>query len=495
MIGVNFPQPELAVPRRVSQLVCMTRLTALLLVISFGALGADDPVVFRSDVAMTRVDAQVVDATGRPIIGLQAKDFVLRVDGKPQPIRNFLSENMPVDVLLLLDVSGSMQPHIERIANASETALRVLAPDDRVAIMLFDTHTRLKLPFRSDHGEISQKLHSILQSESFNGGTQVTHGLLDAANYVQKNGRLNARRAIVILTDDETQDAQDEPRVEQSLDEANAVLSFLRAPYAEEFVRGSSGPGGHRPWGGSPPVRGGGNGPWGGGNGPWGGGGNWPGGGSPWPRSGSRLPGGVTIGRGDSSHSAGTDNIATDSGGDVIPVDGASAFEDTLARLRQRYALHFYWPSGAAKPESRLVAVALSHSAGAEYPNAAVRYRRAYIGTPTGRNSGTLLEVSRQPDSIDPQDTETASPAKSNSSGRNAPTASPQRRIAVNESGDSGPIPMDGQADANADSSSAAQTRPPAKQTQATPAVRHGWPKASDTSQRLRSFDSGDGQR
>jgi hypothetical protein len=351
-----------------------------------------------------------------------------------------------------------------------------LAPDDRVAIMLFDTRTRLKLPFRSDHGEISEKLHSILQSESFNGGTHITHALLDAANYVQKQGRPNARRAIVVLTDDETQDAKNEPRVEQALDEANAVLSFLRAPYAEDFVRGRSGPGGHGPRGGS----GGGNVPWGGGNGPWGGGGGtWPGGGSGWPGTGSRLPGGVTVGRGDPSHSAGTADIAADSGGDVMPVGGASAFEDTLARLRQRYSLHFYWPSAAAKPEEHIVAVAMSHSAGAEYPNAEVRYRRAYVGIPSGRNSGTLLEVSRQPDSIDPQDTATAATVKSNS--RNTPAAAPQRRTAVNEHAGSGPNLMDDQADANADPP-AAQTRSPAQQPQATPPVRHGWPKAADIS-------------
>src|SRR4051794_37735069 len=67
---------------------------------------ADDPAIFKSDVAMTRVDAQAVDSMGRPITGLQVNDFVLRVDGKVQPIRSFSNENMPVDILLLLDVSG-----------------------------------------------------------------------------------------------------------------------------------------------------------------------------------------------------------------------------------------------------------------------------------------------------------------------------------------------------------------------------------------------------
>ena len=456
----------------------MFRFVVGLLVLSFGALAADDPAVFKSEIVMTRVDTQVVDAMGKTITGLLAKDFVLRVDGKPQPIRSFLSEKMPVDVLLLLDVSGSMQPHIERIADASETALRVLAPSDRVAVMVFDTRTRLKLPFRSDHGQISEEMHAILQSESFNGGTHITHALLDAASYIKKQGRPDARRAIVVLTDDETQDGQNQPRVEEALDESNAVLSFLRAPYDESLVRGRRGPGGRGPWGGSGPV-GGGNGPWGGG------GGTWPGGGIPWPGGGSRLPGGVTIGRGDPSHSAGTADIAADSGGDVMPVGGASAFEDTLARLRERYAIYFYWPTGAATPEQRLVTVALSRSAGAEYPNAEVRYRRAYVSAGTGRNSGRLLEVSREPDSIDPQGTAVAAPVKLNRKDSKTPPASRQPRIAVNDATSSGPMPSEDQSAPDRDGAPAAQTPSPTKEPQPTAPVHKGWPRVTDDSQRF----------
>jgi len=52
----------------------------------------------------------------------------------------------------------------------------------------------------------------------------------------------------------------------------------------------------------------------------------------------------------------------------------------------------------------------------------------------------------------------------------------------VNEHAGSGPNLMDDQAKAEVDPP-AAQTRPPAQQPQATPPARHGWPKASDTSQ------------
>ena len=459
----------------------MKRVAALFFTIVLGSLAADDPVVFKSDVAMTRVDAQVVDLTGRPITGLRAGDFVLRVDGKPQPIRNFATESMPIDVLLLLDVSGSMQPHIQRIADASESALRVLAPADRIAIMVFDTRTRVRLSFRSDHGDVSEELRSLIRSERFNGGTHITHALLDAAHYLQREGRSNARRAIVVLTDDETQDAQDEPQVEQALDEANAVLSFLRAPYEEQFVQGRRVPSSTRPWGGSGPIGGGGT--WGGG-----GGASWPG--STWPGRGSRLPGGVGAGGMDPSHSAGTADIAKDSGGDVMEVDSASAFQDTLERLRQRYALYFYWPPGPANPEERLVTLALSASAGAEFREAEVRYRRAYLGKAGGRKSGTLMEVSREPDSADsPSKTASAAEKDSESDATSSVSRTRERRTAVNEDSSSGPNATldnssgDSQA-AEPQPASAKQNPPKTDPSLAAPPQRlRGWPTVNESPQ------------
>src|ERR1700716_3885261 len=109
----------------------------------------DDELVFKSDVSLIRVDTQVVDRDNRAITGLRATDFVLREEGKVQPIRNFASEDMPVDVMLLLDVSASMRPHVQRIADAFHDALRVLRAEDRMAIMVFDRSSRLRMPFRT----------------------------------------------------------------------------------------------------------------------------------------------------------------------------------------------------------------------------------------------------------------------------------------------------------------------------------------------------------
>src|SRR5258708_2464494 len=162
-------------------------------------LAADDEtkVVFKSDVALVRVDAQVLDRSNRAITGLRLEGFVLTEQGQPAQIRSFASEDMPLDVLLLLDVSGSMRPHVERIADAAHQALRVLAKDDRVAIMDFDTSARLRMPFRNTRDEVNREFERLLRQETFNGGTDITNPPVRAPRCRRRGAPAGCRRAHV----------------------------------------------------------------------------------------------------------------------------------------------------------------------------------------------------------------------------------------------------------------------------------------------------------
>jgi VWFA-related protein len=368
---------------------------------------ADDEVIFRSDVSLVRVDAQVLDRSNRAITGLQVTDFVLREEGQPQQIRNFASENMPVDVLLLLDVSASMRPHVQRISSAAHQAFQALGKDDRVGIMVFDRQSRLRLGFRNNRSEVEREFESLLRDETFNGGTDITRGLLDAASYIGREGRRDARRAIVILTDDQTEFNRDEEAVERALIKGDTVLSALIAPDAmanRQMQTGGGYPGGGWPSGGR---RSGGGWP----------GGGWPGGGGGWPGTGGPViigPGGqgrrqggpVMIGH--RTKSAGTSEIAQASGGDSMPVSDASAFENTLSRIRQRYALHFYLPQGVKPGQERNIEVALADSARSRYAGAEVRYRRTYLapGGGSGSSEPEPTVISRAPDQSSSADRE-----------------------------------------------------------------------------------------
>lgn len=343
--------------QRMSVLLAITALCLLAAhTTAVATSSADDPpVTFRSDVSLGRVDAQVVDGGNHPIRGLRVQDFILRVDGRPLEIRNFQSEKVPLDLVLLLDVSHSMEPHIRRVANASHQALRALGDQDRIATMVFDRFTRLRMPFRPSHLNADRELESVLDRETFEGGTDITRGLVDAASYVEQNARRDARRAIVIVTDDQTERSRNETAVLLALTRADAVLSALIAPDA--LHTGSA----YR----RPPSFD-----------------------DDRPRDifGDLIPRRFGSYRmAPRTQSAGTSQIANQSGGDSMAVDQAAAFEQTLARIRERYALYFYLPEGMQPSEEHSVEVLLTDAARRRYPGAEVRYRRSYLA-PSGAN-------------------------------------------------------------------------------------------------------------
>jgi len=299
--------------------------------------------VFRSDVSLVRVDVLVSGPDRRAIPGLTARDFLLYDNQREQPVRSFAAEEMPLDVLFLIDVSVSMRPHVERIARASRSALRTLAPGDRGAIMVFDRRSRVRMGWSDSLEVVANGLDAVVNEERFNGGTDITRALLDAARYVQSSARRDARRAIVILTDDQTERDRDEQRVLRALEDADAVLSALIAPDALGTGRRQRSPG----WGDI--IFG--------------------------PRYPGRTPGSMRP----HTQSAGTPEIARSSGGDSLPVEHASALQDTLESLRQRYSLFFSVPADAKVGQRRTISVALSRDAARRHPGAQLKYRAHYV--------------------------------------------------------------------------------------------------------------------
>jgi VWFA-related protein len=332
-----------------------------------GVAGAqDDEVVFRSDTTLVRVDVQVLDRDNRPVTGLEREAFLFREQGQQRAIKNFVREEMPIDLLFLIDVSGSMRPHVERMAEAAHRSLPSLRSEDRVAVMVFDRSSRVRMPFRGGPNEAQREFDNLLRMESFNGGTDITRALFDAAQYMRRQGRKEARRAIVLLTDDQTEFEADESRVVVALNGADTVMSVLLVPNA--MRRGG---GGGYPQGGGG-RRGGGIG------GVIIGGGGIPGipGGVGYPRRGG---GGYPGGGGQRGRSAGSAEIARESGGDAMQADESAALDTTLNRLRQRYALYFNLPAGVVAGDRRTVDIELEDTVRRQYPEATVRYKRSYV--------------------------------------------------------------------------------------------------------------------
>ena len=313
---------------------------------AFGGSTGND-IVFRSEVSLVRVDVRVSDRYGRSLSGLTRDDFELREEGRVRPILSFAAEDMPVDLVLLIDVSTSMRPHIEKVAAAMNDALAVLGENDRVALLVFDRRVRTRDRFLSRRREIELAMDRLLRDESFRGGTDITLGLYEAIRFINREARREVRKAIVIVTDDYTERERDVEGVTRALLDGDIVLSALLAPDAMNQGRRSDPAPDWDPRAG----------------GPWPTGGGWPGRGGvgrwPWP-GGGRPPGGVVIGTGAGLRRAGTDQIAEASGGAALPVLHSDSLPESFRQIRQRYALYFAPAEEVRAGEHRRVTVTLT---------------------------------------------------------------------------------------------------------------------------------------
>jgi Ca-activated chloride channel family protein len=138
----------------------------------------------------------VTDSGGRYVLGLSQRDFTVLDDGAPQNIDTFEATDSPLDVVLVLDVSGSMQSKIGDAVRAASAFLDALKPEDEAALLTFNTTIVGSIDLTVDRGP----LHAALRSARPDGETAL-YDVLAAA--LRKLKPLNRRKAIVVFTDGE----------------------------------------------------------------------------------------------------------------------------------------------------------------------------------------------------------------------------------------------------------------------------------------------------
>src|SRR5829696_10542763 len=81
---------------------------------------------FRGSGDVVRVFATVTDRDGRLVTTLTQADFDVRDEGKPQPITLFDNTPQPIRLIVMLDVSGSMEGNLQLLRESSGELFRRL---------------------------------------------------------------------------------------------------------------------------------------------------------------------------------------------------------------------------------------------------------------------------------------------------------------------------------------------------------------------------------
>ena len=90
------------------------------------------------DVDVVQVTATVVDGRGHYVKGLPQSVFHVFEDDRPQTITHFASEDVPLELIVAVDISGSMAPAMPKLKKAVKEFLGAVPPDDQVTLLGFN---------------------------------------------------------------------------------------------------------------------------------------------------------------------------------------------------------------------------------------------------------------------------------------------------------------------------------------------------------------------
>src|SRR2546421_6970390 len=160
----------------------------------------DEVVKVNTDLVV--LDAQVINKkTGQPVGKLRREDFELFEDGVRQEISYFGQDELPLSILLLLDVSGSVRPIIEQVGEGAVSALEQLKPQDEVAVMAFANRAVLIQSFTKERRLVSDKIREASRMDSIGRGTLLNDALFEAAKEMPGASNPASRRVVIVVTD------------------------------------------------------------------------------------------------------------------------------------------------------------------------------------------------------------------------------------------------------------------------------------------------------
>lgn len=191
---------------------------------------------------LVNVAVNVVNAQGAPVPGLQASDFEVSEDGRPQKIAVFERESAtPLDIVLAFDASESVfgDEHLER--DAVKTFVKSLVrPQDRVDLMSFADNVTEVVSFTNDPRRIEDGLGRIERGDA----TALYDAIYLASQRLGEEPDANgARRVVVLITDGEntTRHGSYDAALEQAERAGAMIYSLIIVPIEADAGRNTGG--------------------------------------------------------------------------------------------------------------------------------------------------------------------------------------------------------------------------------------------------------------
>lgn len=159
---------------------------------------AEEIEVLRVDTNLVNLNVSVYSKKLRTRVStLEKSDFTLTEDGHEEAISYFGTTDVPFDLVLLIDLSGSTSGKRGLILKASQSFIEAARPSDRLAIVTFADEPTVVTPLTADR----EKLLKGIKSIAGEGSSNVWYSLKFTLESVLGQKAPDRRRAVVFLTD------------------------------------------------------------------------------------------------------------------------------------------------------------------------------------------------------------------------------------------------------------------------------------------------------
>ncbi|HEY0376522.1 MAG TPA: VWA domain-containing protein [Pyrinomonadaceae bacterium] len=145
---------------------------------------------------LMRLNVSVTDRHGRALSGLGANDFSVFENGQERRIASVEPASAPFNLVLLLDVSGSVDEHINFIRKSARNFIATVGAQDRIAVISFRDDVQVISDFTTDRALLYERLKDIDA-----GGATALYDALAYTLVDQLKQLKGERTAVVIMSD------------------------------------------------------------------------------------------------------------------------------------------------------------------------------------------------------------------------------------------------------------------------------------------------------